>query len=404
MLNYSFKAKNTEGRLIAGSMQADRSESVITALKQKGYYLLSVESENRFLAAVRRKASLLNRLTVRDRAIFTHQLATLLRAGVRLSIALKTLSNQTRNKYLALVVTQLQADIEQSSSLSQAMARHPGVFSKVYTAIVEASEESGSLAETLSVLSKQLKARASVNARVRAALTYPVFLLAVSAVVVTVLTSFVIPKFIKLFVDVNQALPLPTKILVGATNAVKDFWWAGLLILVVGALILLTALRDRRIRKLVDGWLLKVPVLGPLNRKLQLARFTRTLGSLLNGGVRIVAAINTTKGTTANRAFAAEIAQVEEAILKGVTLTRAIESQKYFTEVAANMIAVGEDTGTLPEMLLEVADMYDQECEAAIGSMTDLLGPVMIVLLGLIIGFVVLAILLPIFETSTMID
>jgi len=171
MLNYSFKAKNTEGRLIAGSMQADRSESVITALKQKGYYLLSVESENRFLAAVRRKASLLNRLTVRDRAIFTHQLATLLRAGVRLSIALKTLSNQTRNKYLALVVTQLQADIEQSSSLSQAMARHPGVFSKVYTAIVEASEESGSLAETLSVLSKQLKARASVNARVRAALT-----------------------------------------------------------------------------------------------------------------------------------------------------------------------------------------------------------------------------------------
>jgi type IV pilus assembly protein PilC len=133
------------------------------------------------------------------------------------------------------------------------------------------------------------------------------------------------------------------------------------------------------------------------------ARFARTLGSLLNGGVRIVSAVQTTIGATANRAFADEIAAVEEAIVKGSTLAKAISSQKHFTEVSANLIAVGEDTGMLPEMLLEVAEMYDQECESAISSVTNILGPAMIVLLGLIVGFVVLAILLPIFETSTIV-
>jgi type II secretory pathway component PulF len=287
--------------------------------------------------------------------------------------------------------------------LSQALARHPRVFSRVYTAVIEAAEESGSLAETLSLLSRQLKARASVAARIRGALVYPIFLLVVSAAVVGVLTAFVIPKFVELFINVNQKLPLPTKILVAFTTIVKDSWWvfglaaAGL----IGAA--LVALRDTRIRFFVDGLFLRMPLIGAVNRKLQLARFARTLGSLLDGGVRITAAVHTTKGTTSNRAFAQEIKNIEEAILRGSPLAKAIGEQKYFTEIAANMIAVGEDTGMLPEMLLEVADMYDQECESAISSVTNLLGPAMILILGLIIGFVVMAILLPIFETSTMV-
>jgi len=403
MLNYIFNAKNSEGTLVAGDMRADRRETVVSALKQKGYYLLNVEPESKLSSLLRLNTSLHSRVSVRERAIFTHQLATLLRAGMRLSIALKTLSKQTKNKYIASVIKRMHNDIEQSSSLSEAMSKHPRVFSKVYTAVVEAAEESGSLAETLSVLSKQLKAQASVNARIRGALVYPVFLLVVSAVVVGVLTTFVIPKFIELFVNTNQKLPLPTKILVGATNSAKDFWWV-LLLAIAGIVCLgLATLREEHIRLSFDGLLLKLPVAGALNRKLQLARFTRTLGSLLNGGVRIISAVNTTKGTTTNRAFAREIGNIEEAILKGSTLAKAIGQQHYFSEIAANIIAVGEDTGTLPEMLLEVADMYDQECESAIGSMTNMLGPIMIAVLGLIIGFVVMAILLPIFETSTLI-
>ncbi|MCK4795132.1 MAG: type II secretion system F family protein [Desulfobacteraceae bacterium] len=404
MLTYIFKAKTNEGALVSGDMRADRRETVVSALKQKGYYLLSIEPENRLSAILRSNAGLRSRVSVRARAIFTHQLATLLRAGMRLSIALNTLSKQTENKYLASVIRQLHSDIEQSSSLSQAMAKHPRVFSQVYTAIVEAAEESGSLAETLSVLSRQLKARASVDARIRGALVYPIFLLVVSAVIVGILTTFVIPKFIELFVNVNQRLPLPTRILVGVTDFFKGFWWLFIFAIVGIVCLGLTALREKHVRLSFDGLLLKLPVAGTLNRKLQLARFARTLGSLLNGGVRIISAVNTTKGTTINRVFAREIGNIKEAILKGSTLAEAIGKQRYFSEIAANMIAVGEDSGTLPEMLLEVADMYDQECESTIGSMTNLLGPVMIVVLGLIIGFVVMAILLPIFETSTMVS
>jgi len=403
MLTYIYKARNSEGTLVTGDMVAERRETVVNNLKQKDYYLLSVEKQSRFSNILRSKAALCRRVSVRDRAIFTHQLGTLLRAGMQISIALRTLTRQTQNKYLASVIRQLQIDIEQSSSLSQAMAKHPRAFSQVYTAIIKAAEESGSLAETLSVLSKQLKTQASVHARIRGALVYPVFLLVVSAAVVGVLTTFVIPKFIELFVNVNQKLPLPTKILMEFVDLFKGFWWIFMIGSAGIACLALAVIKVEFAKLYVDGMLLKLPVVGTLNRKLQLGRFTRTLGSLLNGGVKIISAIKTTEGTTTNLAFAREIGNIQEAILKGSNFADAVNNQSYFSEIAANMIAIGEDTGTLPEMLLEVADLYDQECESTISSMTSLLGPAMIVVLGLIIGFVVMAILLPIFETSTMV-
>ena len=403
MFTFVFRAKNNEGVLVSGDMTADRRETVVNTLKDKGYYLLSVEQRSKMASLIDLQGGLVHRVRVRDRAIFTHQLATLLRAGMQLSLALTTLSKQTENKYLASVIEQIQNDVEQSSSLSQAMAKHPKAFSQVYTAIVEAAEEAGSLAETLHVLSQQLKAQASVHMRIKGALIYPIFLLVVSALVVGVLTTFVIPKFVDLFINANQKLPLPTMILVGIVNSFRGFWW----VLIIGTAAIMcsgiAALRVERIRLYVDGLLLRLPIVGTLNRKLQIARFARTLGSLLNGGVRIVQAIKTTENITTNRAFARDIGNIQEAILKGVTFAGAIRNQQYFSEIATNMIAIGEDSGTLPEMLLEVAEMYDQDCESTISSVTSLLGPAMILVLGLIIGFVVMAILLPIFETSTMV-
>ena len=403
MLSYTYNAKNRDGAMVAGTMQADRRETVISALKQKGYYPLSVEPQAALTRLLDMRAALRRRVGVRDLAVFTHQLAALLKAGVRLSIALDTLTRQTPGKYLAAVIQQLHDDIEQSSSLSEAMAKHPRVFSIVYTAVVEAAEQSGSLAETLALLSRQLKARASINARLKTAMIYPIFLLTVSIAVIAVLTSFVIPRFIQLFVNANQKLPLPTKILVVATDAFRHFWWILFIALIASAVLAVAALKNQKLRLLIDGWLLRFPLAGPLNQKVHIARFTRTLGSLLNGGVRIVEAVTTTRATTSNRAFAAEIQNIEDALLKGFTLTEAVRRRKYFSEISANIIAVGEDTGTLPEMLIEVAQMYDEQCETAITSMTNLLGPALIVLLGLIIGFVVMAILLPIIETSTMV-
>ncbi|MHC4396857.1 MAG: type II secretion system F family protein [Planctomycetota bacterium] len=403
MLTYSYKAKNISGNELSGQIQAQSRNEVVAALKQKGLFLLKVVPQNRLSAAFASGSQMGRRVSIKDKAIFTHQLATLLKAGMKLTVALNTLSKQTKNKHLKTVISKIHDDIEQSSSLSESMARHPKIFSRVYTAVIEAAEQSGALSETLSVLSIQLKSQASVSSRIKSALVYPIFLLAVSALVVGVLMTFVIPKFIELFVNANQKLPVPTKILISITETMKGSWWVVVLVIVAAICTITTALKNRRFKLIFDSLLLNLPVAGTLNSKLQIARFARTLGSLLNGGVRILTAVQTTRGTTNNIAFADDISGLEQKILKGSTLAEAMTSQKYFSEIASNMVAVGEETGALPEMLLELADMYDNESETAIGSMTTLLGPLMIVILGLIIGFVVFAILMPIFETSTMV-
>ena len=403
MFTYSYKARNFSGSELSGQLQAQSRSEVVTALKQKGLFLLTVEPQSKLSALFTSGTQIGGRVSIKDKAIFTHQLAILLKAGMKLTTALKTLSKQSHNKHLKTAISQIHDDIEQSSSLSEAMSKHPKIFSKVYTAIIDAAEQSGALAETLFVLSNQLKSQASINSRIKSALVYPVFLLAVSALVVGVLMTFVIPKFIELFVNANQKLPVPTKILITSTELFKNSWWAILLVITMIICIAAAALKNKYFKIFFDSLLLKLPIAGKLNTKLQLARFARTLGSLLNGGVRILTAIQTTKGTTNNIAFSEDISGLEQKILKGSTLAEAMSFQKYFSEIASNMVAVGEETGALPEMLLELADMYDNESESAINSMTTLLGPLMIVILGLIIGFVVLAILMPIFETSTMV-
>jgi len=400
---FAYQARNTEGMLVVGDMEAEARESVVRTLKDRGYYLLSVERRGRLWNVMQLAGQVGRPVSVRDMALFTHQLATLLRAGMHLSVALATLAKQSDNAYLASVIAQLNTDIEQSSSLSEAMKRHPRVFSAPTSSIVGAAEQSGQLAETLTVLSKQLKTQAAVQARIRGAMAYPLFLLFTSAVIVGVLTTFVVPKFIQLFVNSNQALPWPTWVLHTITVGVRKGWWLILGGVALAAGLLLAAMRQMHFKESVHRLLLTLPGLGPLNQKLQLARFARTLGSLLDGGVQIIPAIHTTQGVTDNLAFAIGISGIEEEVLKGSSLATAMRRQPHFTEIAVNMTAVGEESGMLPEMLLELADLYDQECESTIQSLTTLLGPILIVLLGAIVGFVVIAILLPVFETSSMI-
>lgn len=403
MESFSYTARNSIGQLINGSLESQGRKAAISTLKKRGYYLLSIDVQSRLGTAYRTGLGH-GHFSTSQRAIFTRQLATLLGAGMHLSIALKTLISQTANKKLCSIIEQLHSDIEGSSSLSTAMAKHPRAFPPTYTAIVGAAEETGMLAQTLSSLSIQLKTQASINLRIRTAMTYPIFLLLVGGAVVAILVSYVVPKFVVLFVNAEQQLPLPTLILVGSIELIKQFWWL-MMMLPIALIGLFCALwRQESTRLAIDHFLLGVPMLGKLNNKIQLARFARTLGALLNGGVRIIEALAIVAKVTGNRAFSKEVADTAQRIAKGSSLAKALREQKHFSEVIVNMAAVGEETGALSDMLLEVADIYDQESQSAIETMTNLLGPIMIIILGLLVGFVVLAILLPIFETSTIIN
>lgn len=388
---------------MAGQIQADGRGAAIAALRTEGYFPIDVDQQAIAAKLLRSEATLWGGIRTRDKALFTHQLAALLKAGMQLRVALQTLAEQTANQRLAEIIKQLGCDIEQSSALSEAMAKHPRVFSSVYRAMVKAAEQTGDLPETLALLSQQLKTQDNVRNRIRGALVYPVFLLLTSVTVVGVLTTFVIPKFVLLFVNTRQALPWPTRLLLGVTAFAQQAWWV--LLLAFGLVVVATvvALRDLRLRRALHKLLMELPILGQLNCKLQLARWARTLGSLLKGGVQIVTALETTQGTLTNQAFSRSSVDVAEQILKGATLTEAVGKQPYFTKIALNMVATGENTGTLPHMLIELADLYDQDCEANIHAVTTLLGPVLIVVLGGIVGFVVMAILLPVFETGAMI-
>lgn len=403
MLTYTYKAKNIGGNEFSGQMQGASRREVIVALKQKGFYILAIEPLSKASALFASNTQFGKGISVKDKAVFTHQLAILLKAGMKLTTALKTLSTQTKNKNLRAVISQINNDIEQSCSLSEAMAKHSKVFSRTYTAIIEAAEHTGSMSETLFVLDQQLKKQASVNSRIVSALIYPAFLLAVSILVIAVLMGFVIPKFIELFVNANQSLPAPTKILMVMTGIIKKYWWSILLILSATGAILASARKNKKFRIIFDSLTLNLPMAGKIIRKIQTARFSRTLGSLLKGGVLILKAVDTAKGATNNTAFRTHISAIEEKITKGYTMANAMKEQEYFGEMTVSMVAVGEETAMLPEMLLEIAEMYDNESENAINSITTLLGPLMILILGLLIGFVVLAILMPIFETSTIV-
>ncbi|MHC4213754.1 MAG: type II secretion system F family protein, partial [Planctomycetota bacterium] len=391
-----------QGALISGSITSDSRESVANILRQKGYFLLTINKQNKTAAFISRIFALPHRVTIRDKAVFTQQLATLLKAAMRLSTALKTLAKQTPNRHLATVIQQLHNDIEHSNSLSQAMAAHPGIFSDVYLAIVEAAEQSGTLPESLTEISQRLKATAKLDSQIRAALAYPIFLLVISIAIVAALSALVVPKFIRLFVNTNQQLPIPTKILVTITNCTQQLWPLMLAVAVTAVIVALTALKDKKVRFAFDALLLKAPAIGKLIQKRQIARFARTLGSLLKGGVRIIEALTTAKKAASNRAFTDQITNLLQAVTKGNSIANTMNDLSSFDEMTTSMVAVGEDSGMLPEMLIEIADIYDQQSKDAITAMTNMIGPVLIVLLGLIIGFVVMAILLPIFQTSTM--
>jgi len=404
MLPFSYIAKNSDGQTLRGKIEAENRSAGILLIKQKGLFLISIEQEQKWLSSIMAGAGTKGRkIGIRQRAMFTHQLGTLLKAGMRLSIALQTLARQTKEKHFAAIIEQMIRDIEDSASLSEAMARHPRVFPIVYTAIVNAAEQSGSLVESLQILSTQLKSQAGVQNRIKSAMAYPVFLIFVSLIVIAVLITFVVPKFLDLFAGANQKLPLPTQILVGMTDFLTTFWWmlpiAGIGLSATAVLLL----KQQVIRFFVDNLLLELPGIGSLNKKLLLARFSRTLGSLLHGGVRILDALDITRQTTTNQAFAKTVFTVNDQMAKGTSLAKALAAQPHATDLVTSMIAVGEDSGMLPEMLLEIAEMYEQQAESSIQSMTNLLGPILIVFIGLFVGFVVMAILLPVFETSTMV-
>ena len=392
---YEYTAKNaTSGQILKGTLDVPTKDEVIAFVRKNRMILVSV----REAPAQVRLPSFRARVSTRDVVILTRQFATMINAGLPLVQSLTILAQQTENKTLKEVTKAVVYDVEAGNTLADALAKHPKAFTDLYVNMVAAGEAGGILDTILLRLATFLEKNDALVRKVKGALVYPGVIITVAIVAVAVLLIFVIPTFSSMFASVNMQLPLPTRVVIGASRILLRFWWLMLLGLAGGALALRSYYTTPNGKKAIDGALLKAPVLGDLLRKSAVSRFTRTLGTLISSGVSILDGLEITAKTAGNRVIHDAVMQSRQSIAGGETIAGPLQHSGVFPPMVISMIAVGEQTGGLDEMLTKIADFYDAEVDVAVSALLSLMEPIMIVVLGVIVGGMVVAMYLPIFD------
>ena len=392
---FDYTAKNaTSGQILKGTMDVPTKEEVIAFIRKNRMILVST----RVAPAQVKLPSLRKGVSTRDVVIFTRQFATMINAGLPLVQSLSILAQQTENKTLKDVTKAVVYDVEAGNTLADALRKHPKAFPELYVNMVAAGEAGGILDTILLRLATFLEKNDALVRKVKGAMVYPAVIISVAVIAVAVLLIFVIPTFSSMFASVNMTLPLPTRVVIGASHVLTRYWW-----LILGGIGLgLFGLRQyygtANGKKAIDGGLLKAPVLGDLLRKSAVSRFTRTLGTLISSGVSILDGLEITAKTAGNRVIHDAIMSSRQSIAGGETIAGPLLASGVFPPMVISMISVGEQTGGLDEMLAKIADFYDAEVDVAVSALLSLMEPIMIVVLGVIVGGMVVAMYLPIFD------
>ena len=404
---YEYTALDSSGRKQKGIIDADSLAAARQKIRHAGSYPVDIREST---PASRKKTdlkpknfSLVQRVSQQEIHIATRQLATLLGAGIPLVPALNGLIEQTTNPALKKIIAQLKDSVNEGNSFTAALTEHPRLFSKIYVNMVKAGEASGSLDVVLDQLAEFGESQQATRARISAALIYPLVLSLVGVAILFLLMTLIVPKITKVFEDSQEVLPLPTIILMKLSSFLGSYWWLLLLLLAGLLLALRYAISTARGRKIWDRLKLTAPLMGDLNTKLAAARFGRTLGSLLQSGVTLVNALKIVRNMFNNVLLADTIDNATEELEKGGSLSKVLRGSRWFLPMVVQMIAVGEQSGTLEKMLVKVADSYEKEVETRIKALTSLIEPFMILFMGGIMLFIVLSILLPIFEMNQLI-
>ena len=392
---FEYTAKNaTNGQIMKGQMQAQTRDEVVGHIRKNRMILDNIRE-----APKQVKFSLGQPgIKTRDVVVFTRQFATMINSGLPLVQSLSILAAQTENKALKEVTKQVVFDVEAGNTLADAFSRHPKAFSGLFVNMVAAGEAGGILDTILLRLATFLEKNDALIRKVKSAMIYPAVIMSVAAIAITVLLIFVIPVFQSMFASVNMELPLPTRVVIGLSEFLIGYWWA--IIAAIAAVVFLIrqyyATPDGH--KNIDRMMINSPVLGDVIRKSAVSRFTRTLGTLISSGVSILDGLEITAKTSGNRVIHDAVMESRASIAGGETIAAPLERSKVFPPMVISMIAVGEQTGGLDEMLTKIADFYDEEVDVAVGALLSLMEPVMIVVLGVVVGGMVVAMYLPIFD------
>ena len=391
MPTFAYTARTLSGDLKSSTMDANTREDVVAQLRRQKLIVVKVDEERG-----RKKGG--GKIKTRDIVIFTRQFATMINAGLPLVQALDILSKQSENKTLKEVTRQVVYDVESGHTVADALGKHPKAFSELYVNMVAAGEAGGILDTILGRLAVFMEKNDALVRKVKGAMIYPGVIISVAVGAVTVRLGFVITTFEQMFASVNLTLPLPTRVVIGMSRFLTSYWWAVLATALGSGFMLKRYYATPSGKLAIDRLMLKLPVLGDVIRKSAVSRFTRTLGTLISSGVSILDGLEITAKTAGNRVIHDAIMQSRSSIAGGDTIAAPLAKSEVFPPMVISMIAVGEQTGGLDEMLSKIADFYDEEVDAAVSALLSLLEPVMIVFLGVVVGGMVVAMYLPIFD------
>ena len=400
MPKFIYTAKTQPHQTIQGEIEAESQQDAISKLAKMGYFPTQVKPQD--LTSERYGIWGFRKVSRRDQDImvFTRQLSTLIESGVNILNSLNIISNQTPNRYLKAILNDVADKIKDGKSFSESLSIHPDFFSDLYTSMIHSGEAGGNLDVTLKRLADFMEKEEEFKNSIRTALAYPIFIFAVSTLTVVVLLTFVIPRLVTMFEDMGQVLPLPTQILISISSSMRHYWW--LILLVIFAFVFLwQRLRQNPQGVLwVDRFRLKLPVLGELVLKKEISRLSRTLSLLLSSGIAIISSLDISISVLENQILKLGMQKIKDRISGGLSFSQSLIESRLFPVFVTNIITVGEESGTLERALMRIADDYEREVDRVLKTFSRLLEPTIILVMGLIVGFIVLSMLLPIFQIN----
>ncbi len=400
-LTFDYKVRDRSGGLVEGQLDGDSMALVVKRLRDMGYMPISVTPKSSVsLKTEIRIPGLTDRVKLREIAVFTRQLATMVDSGLSVVRSLSILAAQVENPELAKILISVRLDLEHGSSLSAACAKHPKAFSHLYCTLIEAGEAGGNLDEVLGRLAATIENQAQLNRTIRSAMTYPAVVLSVMVIIFTAMLIFIVPVFKNLFAELGGKLPFPTLVLIKVSQTITSIWALLIIAIIVGGVFALRKwISTDEGRRKWDKLLLKPPVFGPLFHKLALARATMTLASLISSGVPILEALDLCSTVSGNRTVGDVLIEAKNGVREGRPLADPLrEHEDAIPILVTQMVEVGEQTGALDNMLQKVAEFYDQEVQVTVKNLTSLLEPILTIIMGIGVGAMVICLYLPMFD------
>lgn len=395
MQTFNYQAKNESGEQVEGKIEAQDQPSAISLLQDQKLFITSIARTTGLKAFG--GFNFFKKIPLKEKIMFTTQMAVMIKSGLPILEAVKTINAQTQNKNMAKVLAEVIKDISGGLSFSKALSKHSEIFDKTYVKILESGEKSGRLDKVLLKLSKDLSKDFDLTGKIRSALMYPAFILFVLIIVMVVVLVYVIPQLKNIFADVGVPLPLITRFIIGLSNFVVKFWWLLLIIIVLGVIFLRRYLKTDKGNYAFDRFKLKIPVLKNVLENIYMARFTRTLSSLVSAGIPMIDVLGTTKGVIGSAVFEREVEKIIIKVESGSSVSAAMKDSPYFPPVVTSLVAVGEKSGKTDYILRNLSQFLEKEVDTTVRNLTSLLEPVIMVVLGVGIAIVIISVIMPIY-------